>query len=448
METLNSIKNEDLELIDDNVLDNQNDFLEEENKENNMFDTVIDVIDNDDNLDNDENDLIETINGEDKNENIEEIKQGTNQEEIETDKHVEEVKEIKEETNQNENTKQEEIKQEINQNENIKQETNQNEEIKETNSNLEEKNSIKDNPSYKVLLEYGENITDKEYITNPAIGRDKEIQELIVILLTPEKSGILVGKPGIGKTAIVEGLSYRIQNGNVPDALKGYTILKLSSASLTGIIPETQELRIQHVVDNLKNLDRVMVFIDEIHTLIGTGENTLDFANIFKPVIDRGTIKIIGATTSDEYDRYILRDKAFVRRFQKVEVVEPSREMNIQIMMGTYPKFEKKMGLKLKYTDFIKKNIMSFITDITSEFKRTYETSVRYPDISLTILQQAFSYASFDNRKEVDIRDVRKAILNTKLIYPDVIKKELIRFNEVFKDIYLMETKQILKDEV
>lgn len=433
METLNSIKNEDLELIDDNVLDNQNDFLEEENKENNMFDTVIDVIDNDNNLDNDENDLIETINGEDKNENIEEIKQGTNQEEIETDKHVEEVKEIKEETNQNEN---------------IKQETNQNEEIKETNSNLEEKNSIKDNPSYKVLLEYGENITDKEYITNPAIGRDKEIQELIVILLTPEKSGILVGKPGIGKTAIVEGLSYRIQNGNVPDALKGYTILKLSSASLTGIIPETQELRIQHVVDNLKNLDRVMVFIDEIHTLIGTGENTLDFANIFKPVIDRGTIKIIGATTSDEYDRYILRDKAFVRRFQKVEVAEPSREMNIQIMMGTYPKFEKKMGLKLKYTDFIKKNIMSFITDITSEFKRTYETSVRYPDISLTILQQAFSYASFDNRKEVDIRDVRKAILNTKLIYPDVIKKELIRFNEVFKDIYLMETKQILKDEV
>lgn len=433
METLNSIKNEDLELIDDNVLDNQNDFLEEENKENNMFDTVIDVIDNDDNLDNDENDLIETINGEDKNENIEEIKQEANQEEIETDKHVEEVKEIKEETNQNEN---------------IKQETNQNEEIKETNSNLEEKNSIKDNPSYKVLLEYGENITDKEYITNPAIGRDKEIQELIVILLTPEKSGILVGKPGIGKTAIVEGLSYRIQNGNVPDALKGYTILKLSSASLTGIIPETQELRIQHVVDNLKNLDRVMVFIDEIHTLIGTGENTLDFANIFKPVIDRGTIKIIGATTSDEYDRYILRDKAFVRRFQKVEVAEPSREMNIQIMMGTYPKFEKKMGLKLKYTDFIKKNIMSFITDITSEFKRTYETSVRYPDISLTILQQAFSYASFDNRKEVDIRDVRKAILNTKLIYPDVIKKELIRFNEVFKDIYLMETKQILKDEV
>ena len=398
MENQTDIDN--LELIDE---DQNEDILEDETKENNMFDTVIDVIDNDDNLD---DEVIETINDD------------TNKEEI------------KENISQDENT--------------VQEENNTN---KEEQDNYNDNKDIKNSPYYKALLEYGEDITDKEYITNPAIGREKEIQELIVILLTPEKSGILVGKPGIGKTAIVEGLSYRIQNGNIPVALKDYTILKLSSASLTGIIPDTQELRIQHVVDNLKNLDRVMVFIDEIHTLIGNGENTLDFANIFKPVIDRGTIKIIGATTSDEYDRYILRDKAFVRRFQKVEVSEPTREMNIQIMMGTYPKFEKKMGLKLKYTDFVKQNIMAFITDITSEFKRTYETSVRYPDISLTILQQAFSYAAFDNRQEVDIRDVRKAILNTKLIYPDVIKKELIRFNEVFRDIYLMETKQILKDE-
>lgn len=400
MENQTDIDN--LELIDE---DQNEEVLKDETKENNMFDTVIDVIDNEDNLDNDE--IIETIS--------------------------------------NDDTTKEETKENISQEDTIQEETNK--ENQGEQDNYIDSQDIKNNPYYKVLLEYGEDITAKEYITNPAIGREKEIQELIVILLTPEKSGILVGKPGIGKTAIVEGLSYRIQNGNIPDALKNYTILKLSSASLTGIIPDTQELRIQHVVDNLKNLDRVMVFIDEIHTLIGNGENTLDFANIFKPVIDRGTIKIIGATTSDEYDRYILRDKAFVRRFQKVEVSEPTREMNIQIMMGTYPKFEKKMGLKLKYTDFIKQNIMAFITDITSEFKRTYETSVRYPDISLTILQQAFSYAAFDNRQEVDIRDVRKAILNTKLIYPDVIKKELVRFNEVFRDIYLMETKQILKDE-
>ena len=301
--------------------------------------------------------------------------------------------------------------------------------------------------SLKIIEEYGENFSKKEYITNPAIGRDKEIGELIVTLLTPEKSAILVGKPGIGKTAIVEGLGYRIRNGNVPNALKGYSIIKLNTASLTGNMPGTNELKIQYIVNHLKNLDKIMIFIDEIHTLIGTGEETLDFANIFKPIIDRGTIKIIGATTSDEYNRYILRDKAFVRRFQKIEVAEPNREMVIEIMMGTYPKFEKKMGLKLKYTDFIKETIMAFITDATTEFKRVYETSVRYPDIALTILQQAFSYAAFENRSEVTIRDVRKAIATTKLIYPDVIKKELVRFNEVFRDVYLMETKQILKGE-
>ena len=316
-------------------------------------------------------------------------------------------------------------------------------------NNLQQDSSIDINTNkFELLEKYGENFSTKEYVTNPAIGRDNEIKELIVTLLTPEKSAILVGKPGIGKTAIVEGLGYRIKNNDVPNALQGYTIFKLNTASLTGVDPITHELKIQKIVDDLVKQDKVIVFIDEIHTLIGNGEDTLDFANIFKPVIDRGTVKLIGATTLDEYNRYILRDKAFVRRFQKIEVSEPTREMVIQIMMGTYPKFEKKMGLKLKYSDFIKEKIMAFITDATSEFKRVYETSVRYPDISLTILQQAFSFASFDNREEVTIRDIRKAIKNTKLIYPDVITKELINFNVVFKDIYLMETKQILKDEI
>ena len=322
--------------------------------------------------------------------------------------------------------------------------------VKENKSKLETEkvvNNSNENNKFDLLEKFGENFSTKEYVTNPAIGRDNEIKELIVTLLTPEKSAILVGKPGIGKTAIVEGLGYRIKNDDVPNALKGYTIFKLNTASLTGVDPITNELKIQKIVDDLKNQNKVMVFIDEIHTLIGTGENTLDFANIFKPIIDRGTVKIIGATTSDEYDRYILRDKAFVRRFQKIEVSEPTREMVIQIMMGTYPKFEHKMNLKLKYSDFVKEKIMAFITDATSEFKRVYETSVRYPDIALTILQQAFSFASFDNRQEVTIRDIRKAIKTTKLIYPDVIKKELIKFNTEFKDIYLLETKQILKDE-
>jgi ATP-dependent Clp protease ATP-binding subunit ClpA len=301
----------------------------------------------------------------------------------------------------------------------------------------------------EMLKQYGENFTERVYITNPAIGRDEEIKQLILILLTPEKSGILVGKPGIGKTAIVEGLGYRIQRGEVPDALKGYSIWKLNTASLIGVMPGTNEPKITMLLNEIKDTDKLILFIDEIHTLIGTGVDggSMDFAQVFKPGLDRGNIKMIGATTTEEYDRYILTDKAFVRRFQKVEVAEPTREHTIAILMGTVPKFEQKMGVKLKYTPFIQEKIMAFITDLTSEFKRVYEFSVRYPDVALTILQQAFSYAVFDNKKEVDIRDVKKAIQNTKLVYPDVIKKELNNFYEQFSDIYKMETPQRLKGE-
>ena len=300
-----------------------------------------------------------------------------------------------------------------------------------------------------LLEKYGEEFTAREYITNPAIGRDEEIKNLILLLLTPEKSAILVGKPGIGKTAIVEGLGYRIKRGEVPDALKGYSIWKLNTASLLGVMPGTNEPKIQMLLNEIKEREKLILFIDEIHTLIGTNnDDSLDFAQVFKPGLDRGNIKIIGATTTEEYDTYILRDKAFVRRFGKVEVLEPTREHTIEILTGTIPKFEAKTGAKMKYTPFIKEKIMAFIVDITSEYKRVYEYSARYPDISLTILQQAFSYAVFDNKKEVDIRDIKKAIANTKLVYPDVIKKELVRFNEEFSDIYLMETPQRLKGEV
>ncbi len=288
-----------------------------------------------------------------------------------------------------------------------------------------------------LLERYGENFTKRVYVTNPAIGRDEEIKQLILILLTPEKSGILVGKPGIGKTAIVEGLGYRIQRGEVPDALKDYSIWKLNTASLIGVMPGTNEPKITQLLSEIRDTEKLILFIDEIHTLIGTGvgDGSMDFAQVFKPGLDRGNIKMIGATTTEEYDSYVLRDKAFVRRFQKVEVLEPTREHTIKILTGTLPKFEKKTGVKMKYTPFIQEKIMAFIVDLTSEFKRVYEYSARYPDIALTIVQQAFSYAVFDNRKEVDIRDFKKAIQNTKLVYPDVVKKELNNFYGLFSVI-------------
>ena len=285
-----------------------------------------------------------------------------------------------------------------------------------------------------VLNTYGEDLSSKEYITNPAIGRDEQIKELILILLTPDKSCCLVGKPGVGKTATVEGLAYRIQNDNVPDVLKGYRVVKLSTSSMLGVDPNTGEAKIQILLDELKSETKLILFIDEIHTLMGEKGQALDFANAFKPALDRGDIKVVGATTSDEYERYILRDKAFVRRFQKVEIFESTREENIAILMGTLPKIEKRTGAKMMYTSFIKSRIMEFITDLTSEYKRIYEIGSRYPDVSLAIVQQAFSNALFNNRSDVNILDVRTAIVGCKHVYPDVIKKSIPIFDEMFKD--------------
>ena len=285
-----------------------------------------------------------------------------------------------------------------------------------------------------ILKSYGENFTEKNYITNPAIGREEEIKQLVLILLTPEKSAILTGKPGVGKTAIVEGLAYRIKLGNVPNALKNYQIIKVNTSALLGVDPDTGESKIQILIDELKSYSNLILFIDEIHTLMGSGSESLDFANMFKPALDRGDIKVIGATTDDEYERYILRDKAFVRRFQRVSVSEPTKEQVIAICMGTLPKIEKQTGAKLLYDSYVKQKIMAFLTDLTSEYRRIYEIGSRYPDITLTLLQQAFSYAIYNNRTEVNIFDIEKAITNTKNVYPDVIKKELPRFKEEFKN--------------
>ncbi len=297
----------------------------------------------------------------------------------------------------------------------------------------EEKFDIK-KKRISMLENYGENFQKNEYITNPAIGRDEQIKQLILILLTPDKSAVLIGKPGVGKTATVEGLAYRIQRDQVPDVLKGYQVIKLNTAALLGVDPVTGESKVQTLIDELKDKTKLILFIDEIHTLMGTKGEALDFANMFKPALDRGDIKVIGATTTEEYERYILRDKAFVRRFQKVELFEPTREENIQILIGTLPKIEVRTGAKLMYSPFIQKRIMEFITDITSEFKRIYEIGSRYPDVSLTIVQQAFSNALFDNRREVNIMDIKLAITSSKNIYPDVIKKSMPQFEKLFED--------------
>ena len=284
-----------------------------------------------------------------------------------------------------------------------------------------------------ILERFSDNLTETKYITNPAIARDEEIKKIILVLLTPEKSAVLVGKPGIGKTAIVEGLAYRIQRNEVPKALEGYTIYRINTTAL--LTNNGEENRVLKLVEELKQKERVILFIDEIHTLIGSDTaGALDLANMFKEGLSRGTIKMIGATTTDEYEKYILRDKAFLRRFEKVDVLEPTEEMTVEILLKTLPKLEYQTGVILPYTDFIKEKIMKFIVNMTTEFKRVYEISSRYPDIALVILRQCFSNAIYENRKTIDFKNIYDAIRTTKAVYPDVIKKELINFKEIFKD--------------
>ena len=218
----------------------------------------------------------------------------------------------------------------------------------------------------------------------------------------------------------------------MPDALKGYTIIKVDTQALVGTVQETGDSRIQTLIDEILEHEKYILFIDEIHTLIGDGR--LDLANMFKEGLSRGTIKIIGATTTYEYEHFILRDKAFTRRFDKVDVAEPTEEQVVKILMRTLPKIEYQTGVKLAYTEFQKENIMKFIVGMTSEFKRVYEVSSRYPDIALVLLRQAFSNAVYENRTTVNFKNIYDAIRFSKAVYPDVIKKELVKFQEQFKD--------------
>lgn len=289
-----------------------------------------------------------------------------------------------------------------------------------------------------IIDSIGENLTNKEYITNPAIAREDEIKKLMIILLTPEKSALLVGKPGIGKTAIVEGLAYKIQNNDVPDSLKGYQIIKVNSSSLLNkiTVDGREELTINLVLDELKNMGKVMLFIDEVHTLVNSNtDSPIDLANILKPCLDRGDIKAIGATTDKEYETYIVRDRAFLRRFDRIDVLEPTEEVTVQILLKSLPKIEHQTGIKFKYSSYVVELLLESIVSATSEYKRVYGLSAMYPDVSFSVLSQAFSLALVDNRDFVSILDVYNAIKISKRIYPDSIVKELALFREKFLKI-------------
>ncbi|MCI9051066.1 MAG: ATP-dependent Clp protease ATP-binding subunit [Lachnospiraceae bacterium] len=204
------------------------------------------------------------------------------------------------------------------------------------------------------LNQYSRDLTElaKEGKLDPVIGREEEIQRVIQILSRRTKNNpCLIGEPGVGKTAIAEGLAIKIIEGNVPDTIQNKRVLTLD---LSGMVAGSKyrgefEERIKRVLAEVKNDGKVLLFLDELHTIIGAGgaEGAIDASNILKPSLARGEIQLIGATTIDEYRKYIEKDAALERRFQPVMVDEPSEEETIKILKGLRDRYEKHHGVKI-----------------------------------------------------------------------------------------------------
>ena len=209
--------------------------------------------------------------------------------------------------------------------------------------------------SSKILDKYGKNLTlvASQNKIDPVIGREKEIERAIQILSRRTKNNpVFIGDPGVGKTSVAEGLAANIASGNVPDNLIGKVLYTLDMGSMLAGAKYRGEFeeRIKQVVDEVVKNGNIILFIDELHTIIGagsTGESTIDASNILKPVLSRGDIQIIGATTIDEYRKHIEKDSALERRFQPVLITEPTKEETIKILEGLREKYESHHNVKI-----------------------------------------------------------------------------------------------------
>ena len=271
----------------------------------------------------------------------------------------------------------------------------------------------KDNSSLGELADFSTDLNEsaKQGKIDPVIGRDKEIARVIQILSRRTKNNpVLIGEPGVGKTAIAEGLAQRIVNGNVPEILRNKRIISLSISSMLAGAKYRGEFeeRLKKAIDEVQKHDDMIIFIDEIHTLVGAGatEGAMDAANILKPALARGEFQVIGATTLDEYKKHIERDAALERRFQPVLVGEPSEEDALEILKG----------LRDRYEAFHKAKITDEALEAAVSLSNRYITDRFLPDKAIDVVDEAaskvrmkvFSAAPDVKALETQLADVKK----------------------------------------
>ncbi|MEI8244765.1 MAG: AAA family ATPase [Lentisphaerota bacterium] len=270
----------------------------------------------------------------------------------------------------------------------------------------------KDPKELKYLRKYSVNLTEMAANgrIDPIIGRKNELSRVMQVLCRRKKNNpVLVGEAGVGKTAIIEGLALNIVNNQVPERLRGYSIWALDMGALvagTKFRGEFEE-RLKKVVDDLKKAEKSILFVDEIHVVVGAGavsSGSLDASNILKPALNSGEIKCIGITTYDDYKNHILKDKAFSRRFQKIDVAEPSEHDALAILTGLRPYYEEHYGIKysLKALDAAVKLSALHIND-------------RFlPDKAIDVIDEAGAGNSLldvrSRRKQISVRDIEAVV--------------------------------------
>ena len=263
--------------------------------------------------------------------------------------------------------------------------------------------------SSKLLDKYGRNLTlfAKQNKLDPVIGREKEIQRIIQILSRRTKNNpVLIGDPGVGKTAIVEGLAIDISQGNVPENLRNKLLYTLDMGTLLAGAKYRGEFeeRVKQVVDEVIKNGNIILFIDEMHTMIGagaTGEGSIDASNILKPTLSRGDIQIIGATTIEEYRKHVEKDAALERRFQPIVVNEPSKDDTIDILEGLRDKYEAHHKVKISDEAIVAAVDLS-IRYITDRF---------LPDKAIDLIDEAASKVRLkENTPPMSIKELEEKI--------------------------------------